>query len=80
MSPHLATFGRIALAGVIAAVPTAIVVMVFTAAWGDGKAASLIQLVVGAAVLACAYLGAAIALRIREVNQVTTMVRSRLGR
>jgi len=31
-------------------------------------------------VLAGAYLGAALALRIREVSQVTAMLRSRLGR
>ena len=80
LSALLATVGRLGLAGVIAAVPTLIVVIVFTAVWGDGKAASLIQLVVGAVVLAGAYLGAALALRIREVSQVTAMLRSRLGR
>jgi hypothetical protein len=72
--------GRLGLAGVIAAVPTLVVVIVFTMLWGDGKTASLIQLVVGAVVLAGAYLGAAFALRIREVRQVTDMLRSRLGR
>jgi putative peptidoglycan lipid II flippase len=80
LSSLLATLGRLGLAGLIAAVPTVVVVIVFTAIWGDGKAASLIQLVVGAVVLAGGYLGAAVALRIREVNQVTAMVRSRGGR
>jgi putative peptidoglycan lipid II flippase len=53
---------------------------VLTVIWGDGKAASLVQLVVGALVLSAAYLGAAVALRIREVSQVAAMVRGRLGR
>jgi putative peptidoglycan lipid II flippase len=80
LSSVLGTLGRLGLAGLIAAVPTALVVMVFTAIWGDGKGASLAQLAVGAVVLAGAYLGAALALRIREVSQVTEMVRSRLRR
>jgi putative peptidoglycan lipid II flippase len=80
LSSVLATLGRLGLAGLIAAVPTVFVVIVLTVILGDGKAASLIQLVVGALVLAAAYLGAAVALRIREVSQVTAMVRGRLGR
>jgi putative peptidoglycan lipid II flippase len=80
LSSLLAALGRLGLAGLIAAVPTVVVVMVFTQLWGDGKTASLIQLVVGAVVLAGSYFGAAVALRIREVKQVTDMVRSRPGR
>jgi putative peptidoglycan lipid II flippase len=74
------TLGRVTLAGVIAAVPTSAVLVTLIAIWGDGKAASLAQLVVGALVFTLAYLGAASWLRVREVSELVAMVRSRLGR
>ncbi|MEU4425108.1 murein biosynthesis integral membrane protein MurJ [Actinoplanes sp. NPDC024001] len=46
----------------------------------DGRPEALVQLVVGGAVVLIAYLGAALALRIREISQVVGMVRRKLGR
>jgi putative peptidoglycan lipid II flippase len=74
----LGTLGRLTLAGIIAAVPTAAVLVTFTVIWGDGKLASVIQLVVGGLVLLATYLAAATWLRIGEVRDLTQMVRSRL--
>jgi putative peptidoglycan lipid II flippase len=80
ISQILATLGRLGLAGLIAAVPTAVVLIGTTVIWGDGKVASLIQLGVCATVLIGAYVGAALWLRVPEVKELGTMVRSRLGR
>jgi putative peptidoglycan lipid II flippase len=74
------TLGRVALAGVIAAVPTGAVVVTLTVIWGDGKLASLGQLAIGGLTLGLAYLGAASWLRVREVRELFGLVRSRLGR
>jgi putative peptidoglycan lipid II flippase len=74
------TLLRLGLAGLIAAVPTVLVVVGLTALWGDGKGASVLQLFVGGAVLVAVYVGAAFALRVREVRELWTMVRSRVGR
>jgi putative peptidoglycan lipid II flippase len=75
-----ATLGRLGLAGVIAAVPTVLVLLGLTAWWGDGKGASVVQLIIGGAVLVAVYVGAAFALRVSEVRELWSMVRSRLGR
>jgi putative peptidoglycan lipid II flippase len=72
--------GRLTVAAVIAAVPTYLVVLVFRHAIGEGKGASIVTLVVGGAVLIGAYIAAAIALRAKDVTDVATMVKSRLGR
>jgi putative peptidoglycan lipid II flippase len=45
-----------------------------------GRTAAILQVVVGAAVIIVAYLGAATVLRVREVSQVVGMVRRKLGR
>jgi hypothetical protein len=76
----LTTLSRLGLAGLFAAVPTVVVLVGATVMWGDGKVASLIQLGVCAVVLIGAYVGAALWLRIPEVKELGTMVRSRLGR
>jgi putative peptidoglycan lipid II flippase len=80
MSQVLGTLSRLALAGLIAAVPTTAVLVITTVLWGDGKGASLGQLVLCGAVLVAAYLGAATALRVPEVSELLGMVRSRLRR
>jgi putative peptidoglycan lipid II flippase len=74
------TLGRLLLAGLIAAVPAAAVIVTMTVIWGDQKLASLIQLVVGGLILVGAYLAAATWLGVREVRELVGMVRSRLGR
>jgi putative peptidoglycan lipid II flippase len=75
-----ATLGRLALAALIAAVPTVLVLVGMTAAWGTGKWASIGQLVVGGVVLFATYFGVAIVLRVPEVRELTATVRTRLGR
>jgi putative peptidoglycan lipid II flippase len=76
----LTTLSRLGLAGLIAAVPTVLALIALTLMLGDGKVASLIQLVVGAVVLIGAYILAAFWLRVSEVKELGSMVRSRLGR
>jgi putative peptidoglycan lipid II flippase len=80
LSHVFGTLGRLTLAGIIAAVPTAAILVTFMVIWGDGKLASFIQLVVGCVVLVATYVGAATWLRISEVRDLTEMVRSRLRR
>jgi putative peptidoglycan lipid II flippase len=76
----LGTLIRLGIAGVIAAVPTLIVLLVMRAVWGDGKWASVAELLVGAVVLVAVYAAAALMLRVREVHDLVGMVRGRLGR
>lgn len=72
--------GRAVLAGFIAAVPATALVVTMTVLWGDTKLASLAQLCAGAAVLVTAYIAAANWLGIREIRELLSMVRARLGR
>jgi putative peptidoglycan lipid II flippase len=71
---------RLALAAVLAAVPTFLVVYALQNVMGDGKLASALQLVVGGVVLLFGYAGLAHLLRVREVSELVAMVRGRLGR
>jgi hypothetical protein len=72
--------GRSVLAGLIAAVPATAVVVTMTVIWGDTKLASVAQLIAGGLVLAGAYIAAANWLGIREIRELLSMVRGRLGR
>jgi putative peptidoglycan lipid II flippase len=74
------SLGRLTGAALIAAVPTLLVAMLLEHFLGLGKLGSFVGLVVGGLVLVAVYLAAAVLLRAREVNQVWTMVRGRLGR
>ena len=74
------TLGRLAAAALIAAAPTVVVVLLLHELWGDGKVASFGQLAIGSVVLGVAYLAAAYLLRIREVRELGSMLRGRLGR
>jgi putative peptidoglycan lipid II flippase len=76
----LATLGRLSVAGLAAAVPTVALVLAMTAAWGDGKVASIAQLLVGAVVLFASYFGMTMLLRVTEVRELTTTVLARLRR
>jgi putative peptidoglycan lipid II flippase len=80
LSRVIGTLTRLTLAGLIAAVPTAAVLVTMSVLWGDGKGASIVQLVLGGAVLIGAYLAAATWLRVPEVSEMLGMVRSRLRR
>jgi putative peptidoglycan lipid II flippase len=75
-----AALGRLGLAGLIAAAVTTVVLVVMTVVWGDEKAASLVQLAVGAVVLFATYVGTALWLRVDDVKELATMVGSRLRR
>lgn len=76
----LTSLAKLTGAALIAAVPTLLVAILLEHFLGLGKLGSLVGLVVGGIVLVAVYLAAAVALRVREVNQVWGMVRSRLGR
>jgi putative peptidoglycan lipid II flippase len=76
----LGTLGRLTAAGLVAAVPTLLVALILQRYLGLGHLGSAVGLVVGGLVLVAVYLAAAIALRVREVNEVWGMVRRRLGR
>jgi putative peptidoglycan lipid II flippase len=80
MSRVAATLGRLGIAAAVAAVPTWLVVYLLDRALGDGKVGSAVQLVVGGVVLLAAYVGMALALRVREVSELFGMLRGRLGR
>jgi putative peptidoglycan lipid II flippase len=76
----LGTLGRLTAAALIAAVPTLLVALILEHLLGLGYAGSVIGLIVSGLVLIVVYLAAAVALRVREVNEVWGMVRGRLGR
>jgi putative peptidoglycan lipid II flippase len=80
LSRVLSTVGRLLVAGGIAAIPTAAVLVTLLVVLGDGKVSSFVELVIGAAVLLSAYYAAASWLRVPEVGQLTAMVRARVGR
>jgi putative peptidoglycan lipid II flippase len=71
---------RLALAAAIAAVPTYLLVLFFRHEIGTGKGASIITLVAGGLVLVVIYVGAALALKAKDVTDVAAMVKGRLGR
>jgi putative peptidoglycan lipid II flippase len=74
------TLGKLAVAGVIAGVPTLLVSLILEHYLGLGRVGSIVALVAGGLVLVVVYLAVAVALRVRDVNQVFGMVRSKLGR
>jgi putative peptidoglycan lipid II flippase len=76
----LSTLGRLTAAAIIAAVPTLLISLILEHYLGLGHVGSLVGLVVGGLVLVVVYLAAAVGLRVREVNDVWGMVRTRLGR
>jgi putative peptidoglycan lipid II flippase len=75
----VATLGRLTLAAAIAAVPALLVTLVIEHSMGLSKTASIIQVLVGGAVLVGVYLAAAIGLQVREIGEVWRMVRGRTG-
>ncbi|MFV2017489.1 murein biosynthesis integral membrane protein MurJ [Micromonospora sp. LOL_023] len=76
----MVTFGKVALAAAGAALVGWLVVTVLPGGDSPGQVTSFVQLLVGGAAIAAAYLGLSVALRIREVNDLLMMVRRRLGR
>ncbi|WP_326550708.1 murein biosynthesis integral membrane protein MurJ [Micromonospora sp. NBC_01813] len=76
----MVTFGKVALAAAGAALVGWLVVSVLPGGDSPGQVTAFVQLLVGGAAIAAAYLGLSVALRIREVNDLLMMVRRRLGR
>ncbi len=74
------SIGRLTVAAAIAAVPAGLAVYAMIHMWGDTKFASAAELVVGAIVLMVVYVFAALLLRVHEVRELATMLRTRLGR
>jgi len=67
-------------AAALAAVPTYLLVYGLTRLMGDDKLDSVVQLVLGGAVLVGLYYALALLFRVAEVRDLTRMVRARLGR
>jgi putative peptidoglycan lipid II flippase len=76
----LSTLGRLTAAALIAAVPTVLVALILEHYLGLGHVGSLVGLILGGTVLIVVYLAVALALRVREINDLWGMVRGRLGR
>ncbi len=74
------TLGKLTVAAVVAMIPAGLLAYLLTRVIGEGKLASLVTVVLAGGVLAAGYLAGALLLRVAEVNQVWTMVRTRLGR
>jgi putative peptidoglycan lipid II flippase len=74
------TFLRVAVATAGATVAGLLVVKLLPGDDAPTLVQSLVQIVVGGAVIGGTYLGLAMALRIREITEVVGMVRRRLGR
>jgi putative peptidoglycan lipid II flippase len=71
---------RLAVAAIIAAIPTYLLVLLFEHIMGTGKVSSIVTLIIGGIVLIGVYIGAALALKAKDVTDVAAMVKSRLGR
>jgi putative peptidoglycan lipid II flippase len=75
-----AALARLVAAAAIAAVPTYLLVLLFRHEIGTDKLASIATLVVCGGVLIVVYVVAALALKAKDVTDVATMVKARLGR
>jgi putative peptidoglycan lipid II flippase len=76
----LGTLVRLGVAALLASVPAALAVLASYAWLGDGKLANLVALVAGGVILVGAYVPATLVLQVQEVRELSTMVRSRVGR
>ncbi|HEU5108602.1 MAG TPA: lipid II flippase MurJ, partial [Micromonosporaceae bacterium] len=74
------TFGKVLVASLGAAVVGWVVVRLLPGDTDPTRWQALVQLVVGGVVIGAAYLGLAVALRVREISDVLALVRRRLGR
>lgn len=76
----MVTFGKVALASVGAALAGWLMLFVLPGGDSPSQIMAFAQLFVGGAVIGLTYLGLAVVLRIREVSDLLSMVRRRLGR
>ena len=74
------TIGRVALAALGAASVGLLVLAVLPGGDTPGRAAAILQLVIGGAAIVATYLGLATALRIAEINDIFRLVHRRLRR
>ncbi len=74
----VSTLTRLGAAAAVAAVPAWLVVALVGGLLGQGKGASIAQLLLGGVVLVTAYVAVALALRVREVGELAGMFSSRL--
>lgn len=74
------TLIRLTIAATVSGGVAWLLMTVLIDVFGQGKLASLLELVAGGAVLAIGYFGLAYLLRVREVSEVVGMVRRKLGR
>jgi putative peptidoglycan lipid II flippase len=76
----MAALGRLAVAALIAAIPTWLVSVLIHDAMGSGKIASVFTLAAGGLVLIGTYIVAGLLLKARDITDVAAVVRARLGR
>jgi putative peptidoglycan lipid II flippase len=74
------TFWRAIVAALGAALAGLVVSNLIRVAFGESKPVAFLELVVGGLAIAAVYVGLALLLRIREVNEVTGLIRRKLGR
>ncbi len=80
LTETMVALARLAIAAVAAALPAWLVVTVIGHTMGTGKVASMAALVAGGIVLVGGYFVAAVVVRARDVTEVISMVKARLGR
>jgi putative peptidoglycan lipid II flippase len=76
----MATFGKVLIAALGAAVVGLIVVNLLPGDTTPSRFEAIVRLVIGGGLIGASYLGLALALRIREITEVVGMVRRKLGR
>jgi putative peptidoglycan lipid II flippase len=76
----MATFGKVLVAALGAAVVGLIVVNLLPGDATPSRLEAIVRLVIGGGLIGASYLGLALALRIREITEVVGMVRRKLGR
>jgi putative peptidoglycan lipid II flippase len=76
----MGALGKLAVAAVIAAIPTWLASLLIQHELGNGKAGAVVALIVGSAVLALAYVAAGLMLRARDITTVADLLRSRFAR
>lgn len=80
MGGIMSTFGKVLLAALGATLVGLVVVNLLPGDATPGRGEALLRLIVGGAAIGASYVGLALLLRVREINQVVGMVRRRLGR
>jgi putative peptidoglycan lipid II flippase len=80
LSGIMKTFGKVLVAALGAAVVGLVVVHLLPGAATPSRLEAIVRLVIGGGAIFASYLGLALLMRTREITEVVTMVRRRLGR